>query len=216
MLRVIYWPIKKWLLNVEVINQQVIPKRGPVILAGNHISDTDPPLEMAAVPLRRTPVAMAMAELWRVPGLNIMLWLLGQISVDRKDRQSGLRAFQRAIKVLEHNGLIVIYPEGGCSRDGKLRKFKSGVADLALSIPDAVVIPMHISGSDQLKRPGEHSMDRSAPVRIAFGDPIKSDGFIGVDRRAQYLKNLADRIQDLAPAGYYEPDLDPEDAAPAA
>lgn len=212
-LRAIYWPINKWLLKVEVINQGVIPRRGPVILASNHISDTDPVLEMAVVPINRMPVAMAMAELWRVLGLNVMLWLLGQIPVDRKDRHSGLRAFRKAITVLEHNGLIMIYPEAGCSRDGKLRKFKSGVADLAFSIPNAVVIPVHISGSNQLKHPDERTINRSAPVRIAFGTPIESDDFTGTDRRAQYLKNLTERIQDLAPPSYYD---GPEDTAPAA
>jgi len=209
-------------IHIEEVNKQVVPRRGPVILACNHISLADPPIAMGATPLFRTPVAMAMAELWdfkiwRLRILGWLLWLLGQIPVDRGDIESGRAAIQYGIRVLEHNGMILIYPEGKCSRDGTLLKFKGGVAELAFAVPDAVVVPMHISGSSQLLPLGKGAKPNwHAHVRQAFGEPLNSCGYADTrEGRQQFLKELASRVEALA-LQPNSPDIDPEDAAPAA
>lgn len=209
-------------ISVEEINKQVIPKRGPVILASNHLSLADPPLEMGGTPLFRTPVAMAMAELWdfkiwRFRALRWLLWLLGQIPVDRGNVESGKAAIKSGIRVLEHNGLLLIYPEGGCSRDGTLRKFKPGVAELAFAVPNAVVIPVHISGSNQLLPLGKGAKpDFSAHIRRAYGEPLSSCSYANTrEGKQQFLKELTARMEALAPQSD-NPHNDPEDAAPAA
>lgn len=221
-LKLIYRLILKFNgVRVEEINKQVIPRRGPVILAGNHLSLADPPIGMGATPLFRTPVAMAMAELWsfkvwRFRVLKWLLWLLGQIPVDRGNIRSGQAAIADGVRILQYNGLIVIYPEGGCSRTGELRPLKRGVAQLAFAVPDAAVIPMHISGSNQLMPLGKGAKpDRHAQVRQAFGDPLYGRDFTGSkDSTNLFLKELSRRIESLAPAA--DPNIDPEDAAPAA
>lgn len=219
-LKLVYRLILKFnIIHVEEVNKQVVPKRGPVILACNHIALGDPPIAMGATPLFRTPVAMAMAELWnfriwRFRVLRWLLWLLGQIPVDRGDIDSGMAAIKYGIRVLEHNGMILIYPEGKCSRDGTLLKFKSGVAELAFAVPSAVVIPMHVSGSNQLIPLGKGAkLDLSAHVRQAFGEPMISCSYANTrEGKQQFLKELASRVEALAP----KPDINPEDAAPAA
>lgn len=209
-------------IRVEEINKQVIPRRGPVILVSNHISMADPPFAMGATPLFRTPVAMAMAELWnfriwRFRVFKWLLWSLGQIPVDRGNIESGQSAIQRAIRVLEHNGVVLIYPEAKCSRDGTLLKFKGGVAELAFAVPNAQVIPMHVSGSNQLLPLGKGAkLDFGAHVHQAFGEPLNSCGYPDThEGRKMFLKELTERVEALAPKSN-NPDIDPDGAAPAA
>lgn len=206
-------------IHVEEIDKHHVPKRGPVILVCNHLSLSDPPIAMGAVPIGRMVTAMAMAELWdfriwRLRALRWLLWLLGQVPVDRRNPRSGMIAIAQGVRILEYGGVFLIFPEGGCS-DGELRTFKRGVAQLAFAVPTAAVVPMHISGSNQLKPKGKGSkLDRTARVRIAFGSPLYGADYANSDHEeVRFLRNLYDSVKSLAPASYYN---NPEDAAPAA
>jgi len=66
---------------------------------------------------------------------------------DRKLRQkSNKLAFERALNIIKKNGNILIFPEGGRSNTGKIRRGRPGVAKLAL-ISHAPVIPIGIRGT---------------------------------------------------------------------
>jgi len=85
------------IFDVTVNNRQAIPRRGVAILASNHISIADAPFSWAAS--RRVVVAIAMAELWRVPGLGPVMWLLGHIPIKRGNKRSAKRMLARATRV---------------------------------------------------------------------------------------------------------------------
>lgn len=162
--------------NVNVIGKKNIPKRGPVIIAGNHPSVIDPVYLWGAIP--RNATAIAKAELWKVPGLNILLRMLGHIPIVRGNLTSAKSTVDAAIKVLNHGGIILIYPEGGCSyADGSMKPFKSGLARMAAET-GASIVPVGIIGSNVVYPQGgirRFPLLRH-PVQLTFGAPIDTDG----------------------------------------
>ena len=139
-----------------------VPPTGAVIIACNHISILDPIYLWGA--LRRNGVAVAMAELWRIWVISWVMRLLGHIPIQRKNPESAARMIAAAIRVLNHYGLIIIYPEGKCSETGELLPLKDGVAQIAFGADVPVtVIPAYITGDEQSVAPREMDSAAQAP-----------------------------------------------------
>jgi len=80
-----------------------------------------------------------------------------------------------AIKQLQKGEVLAVFPEGGRSRDGKLRKGKNGVAALSLS-SKAPIIPVGIAGSYNILPPGRF-FPRLARCNVNIGAPLNFDEY---------------------------------------
>jgi 1-acyl-sn-glycerol-3-phosphate acyltransferase len=181
--------------NVTVSNREAVPMYGAVIIACNHISVTDPVFLWGAV--RRNAIALAMAELWRVPAVGQLMWLLGQIPVARGNADSGRKALETGKQVLHHDGLLFIFPEGKISKGGDLLPFKRGVYELAKA-SGAPVIPAGIRGSNGVKPPGSWRIHRKHHVHLEFGNPIFQGDFEGASAEHDFLEELRLSILELS------------------
>jgi 1-acyl-sn-glycerol-3-phosphate acyltransferase len=161
------------LANVTTTNKSVVPKKGRVIVACNHPSVMDPLYLWSALP--RNATAVAKAELWRMPGVNFLLWLLGHIPIKRGNVESAKRTVAAAINILEHEGIVLIFPEGKCSIDGTLLPLKRGIADMAMATRSPI-IPVGIIGSNNVLPPDKRFPRLRRPVQLNFGEPIVTDG----------------------------------------
>jgi 1-acyl-sn-glycerol-3-phosphate acyltransferase len=160
------------LLRPRVTGLDNIPRKGPVILASNHLSFIDSLLIPITVPRHVT--FLAKKEYWTGKGLKGALsrWFfttMAHIPVDRNDPRAGQRSLEDALAVLEKGGAFGIYPEGTRSRDGKLHKGHTGAAWLALT-GKALVVPVGLKGTDKVKPIGK--MPRLGRVEVHFGPPI--------------------------------------------
>lgn len=180
--------------TVTVVNREAVPPKGRAIVASNHISVADPVFLWGAV--RRSAVALAMAELWRMPVINLLMISLGHIPVKRGDHESGARALSAGKAVLEHDGLLFLYPEGKCARDEQLLPFKSGVAELAFAT-GAPVIPAGISGSNRVMPLDSRRLRRRQPVHLNFGEPLEPANFTGPAAKLEFMAELRCRIEAL-------------------
>jgi 1-acyl-sn-glycerol-3-phosphate acyltransferase len=181
------------IFHVKVSNQEVIPETGRTIVASSHQSVADPVVLWGAMPRKRKAVAIAMAELWRMPGINLLMWALGHIPVKRGNRASGQKALAAGQRILEADGLLFIYPEGKCSKTGELLPFKRGVADLAFAT-GAPVIPAGINGSNQVKPLDTWRIHRTPQITLRFGEALDPAHFTGEDRVEAFLAELRQRI----------------------
>ena len=168
-------------VDVVVVNREVVPRKGPVIVASNHISVSDPVFLWGA--LRRRAVGIAMAELWSMPSTSWLMRLLGQIPVVRGDKNSGTQAMEMAAQVLSHGGLVMIYPTGRCVSPDEHAEYKIGVAKIAFDT-GTPVIPAGIRGSNEVlplkrDRNGGKVFRRDKQVRVAFGEPLHPTDFAG-------------------------------------
>ncbi|MGH3369344.1 MAG: lysophospholipid acyltransferase family protein [Nocardioidaceae bacterium] len=154
-----------------------IPRRGPLILASNHLSFVDSMVIPMVVP--RRVAFLAKSDYFTGTGVKGTLsrwWFtgFGMVPVDRDDTRSAQASLDAALEVLSSGGAFGIYPEGTRSRDGLLYRGRTGVAWLAMT-SGAPVVPVALSGTEKLQPVGSR-MPRIAKVAVHFGEPIDFTG----------------------------------------
>jgi len=178
---VLYWLFKYvligpvlWLFGRPTIEgQHHIPKKGPVILAGNHRAVVDSFFLVLMV--RRRITFVAKSEYFTGTGVKgaMQRWFFGgagQVPIDRSGADASRAALDTAIGILDKGGVWGIYPEGTRSPDGCLYKGKTGAIRVALET-GAPVVPVVVHGGDAVNPPGTR-MWRFSKVRITVGEPI--------------------------------------------
>lgn len=156
--------LAKLMFRIRFEGQRYVPRRGPLIIASNHVSNLDPPLIGIAVP--RYVRHMAKRELFKVGWLFAYMRSIGTILVDRGH---GKQALLNAVDVLKGGDCVVIFPEGTRSPDGRLHKGHSGMILMALRAQSPIV-PTVIFGSEKALAKGSKRL-RSVPVTVRFGEP---------------------------------------------
>jgi 1-acyl-sn-glycerol-3-phosphate acyltransferase len=165
-------PIRLWFRwRFEGLHR--IPRRGPAIVACNHISYLDPiAIAYAVVRAGRNPRFLAKDELFRTPVLGTVLRGVGQIPVRRGSRDRN--ALSMAERALAGGEVVVIYPEGTVTTrpDHLPMEGKTGVARLALAA-NLPVIPMASWGSAAVwQKTGKGSLKMGRPIWVRVGEPI--------------------------------------------
>lgn len=165
-----------WRPKVEGL--ECVPSEGGAILAGNHLSVADEIFLGAVLP---RPISFwAKAEYFRGTGIKgtlvaAVVRSLGAIEVNRDGGRAALTAFDAAIPVLRAGGLVGIFPEGTRSPDGRLHRFRTGVARLALQA-DVPVVPVGFAGTERVQPIGAKLPKLGHPVEIKFGKPMDFNG----------------------------------------
>ncbi|GCE04267.1 lysophospholipid acyltransferase family protein [Dictyobacter aurantiacus] len=179
--------------RVHLRGRYNVPKKGPYIIAANHLSWTDIPLVPAYVPGKV--VYMAKEESF-YSKVGWLVRFLGAFPVKRGegDRQA-IRAAQEQLK---QKKVFIIFPEGTRSKTHTLSKAHAGLGMIALrsGVP---VIPVAIWGSENaLKKFGAH-------VTISYGEPIllKPKGNkITREDIADATNEVMKRIAEMLPERY--------------
>lgn len=191
------WFWAKVLLRLRVEGSGNIPRKGPLVVASNHVSHLDPPLVGLSVP--RCVFHMAKKELFVLKPLMVFMRTIGTIMVDRGQ---GRQALIDAIKYLDKGECIVIFPEGTRSPDGVLGQGRSGAVVIAIR-GGCPIVPAAIIGSEKALTKGSKFI-KLVPVTVKFGEPyrINYDGDLDqipreVLRRETY--ELMERIEALLP-----------------
>lgn len=132
----------KLMFHPKIEGTENIPKEGSVILAGTHTHFLDSLLLISST--KRNIHFLAKQELLRGP-FKTFFKNMGIIPVDRKEHKDN--AMESAIKELNQNGVIGIFPEGTINREKKepTLKFKTGVIRMK-NETNAKLIPFLILG----------------------------------------------------------------------
>jgi 1-acyl-sn-glycerol-3-phosphate acyltransferase len=117
---------------------------------------------------------------------------LGMLPVDRDDTRSAVASLETAREVLRRGEAFGIYPEGTRSRDGRLYRGRTGVAELALSA-GVPVVPVGLRGTQDLQPVGSR-LPRLARVDVTFGPPIAVAGKYDGVPRGRARRELTDRV----------------------
>lgn len=170
---------------------------GPVVLVSNHTSHLDCPVILSALPRRvrrRTIVAAAADYFWKVKALGAITSLaLGTVPFKRRD--GSRQSIERLKEGLRRGWSVLMFPEGGRSRTGKLGRFKQGASYICLDAHVAAV-PIYIEGAHRLMPKGS-SMPKQGEVLIRFGPPIKPGPN---DDYASFTARMEGAILDLSGA----------------
>jgi 1-acyl-sn-glycerol-3-phosphate acyltransferase len=188
MLRAVYRP--------TVTGVEHVPRTGPVILAANHQSFADEFFTPMAA--RRQVAYLAKAEYFTSPGvrgaaMRTFFTTLGHVPVERGDTRSAAAVIDVGVGVLAEGRALGIFPEGTRSPDGRLHKFRTGVARLALR-SGAPVVPVGLVGTRDVQAPGERGW-RRVPVGVHFGAPLHFGDRAAEERSARVLREVTDTIR---------------------
>jgi 1-acyl-sn-glycerol-3-phosphate acyltransferase len=125
---------------------------------------------------------------------------LGALPVDRDDSKAAIASLDTALGVLAGGGAFGIYPEGTRSRDGRLYRGRTGVAQLALT-SGAPIVPVGLVGTDQVQPVGSR-LPQLVRVTVAFGTPIdvrgRYDGVPPGKARREITDQVMAEIQHLS------------------
>jgi 1-acyl-sn-glycerol-3-phosphate acyltransferase len=173
-----------------------LPTSGPVIIAANHISNADPPFigGWLAPALGRRPVFLAKEALFAGP-VGILIRSLGAEPV--KAGGSDIGAYRAAKAILDRGGVVAILPEGTRSFDGVMGRPKPGVSLLATRT-GAPVLPVGISGTDQLLARGRRLPRIGSRITMRVGRPFRLVLPEGADRRAALAAADAELMARIA------------------
>ncbi len=96
--------------------------------------------------------------------------------------------------MLAEGRALGIYPEGTRSPDGRLYKFRTGVARLALR-SGAPVVPVGLVGTRDVQPPGSRRWHR-APVEVHFGAPLHFGDRAAQERSARVLREVTETVRE--------------------
>jgi 1-acyl-sn-glycerol-3-phosphate acyltransferase len=197
----IAYPLLRAYFRPEVHGLEHVPRTGSVILAANHLSAADEVFTPVAA--RRQVAYFAKSEYFTQPGLKGRFVArafreFGHVPVDRADAQAAASTIAIGTRLLGQGSALGIYPEGTRSPDGRLHRFRTGVARLALN-SGAPVIPVGLVGTDRVMIEGDRRWHRSH-VEVRFGPPLQFSGR-GEDRRSSSALREVTEIVRLAVQG---------------
>ena len=158
----------KIFFRFKIINIEKVPEKGGVIVVSNHVSHLDP-LVIGAAIRKRQSTFMAKSGLFKIPLIGAFVKTFS-FPVDRDTPQPS--TIKEAVRRLKNGELIVMFPEGGRSKDGSLLDAKRGTGLIA-ALSGAKVIPAYIDGTNTVLPAGAKFI-RLSSIRIIFGDSIET------------------------------------------
>src|SRR5215475_5059838 len=193
-LKLIGRPLFKVLFTVEYHGLENVPETGRVIVAGNHPSYLDPLL--VALPIKRTIRYMAWDGLFKVPLLGMLIKALGAFPVDVR-KGKGDAAFREALRVLENDNALGIFPEGQRSDLGPMGELRGGTARLAID-SGAAIVPVTIGGAYRAW-PKWRLLPKPAKIVVRYHEPIRLDENERIARHddKSYQREIMDRFAKI-------------------
>jgi long-chain acyl-CoA synthetase len=152
-----------------------LPK-SPFILAPNHQSLLDGPLLICTLPKRVIDkiFILGFPDYWQGPVMKFFGKLSRIVEIDASVNL--VQAMQIGALGLRNGKVLLVFPEGTRTIDGKLAEFKKGAAILAVEL-GVPVVPVGLTGAFEMWPRGGNF--KRHPVRVVFGKPIDPRAYAG-------------------------------------
>lgn len=158
-----------WRLGLDGETRR-IPRQGPLLLASNHASFLDPWFLGMAFP---RPVRYLITANWYYKSA---LWERFFRSFGTEPVRAGKpgATVDAVCRLLDRGEVVGLFPEGMISQDGRLRRFRSGLARIA-EASGVPVLPVGIRGSYR-SLPRQARVPKPTRVRVRVGRPARFAG----------------------------------------
>ncbi|HZZ73988.1 MAG TPA: lysophospholipid acyltransferase family protein [Pirellulales bacterium] len=206
--------------RVRVSGREWVPKNGGALVLSNHQSHLDPVLIGLAGDRRMN--FLARKTLFKFPPFRWLIDSLDAIPIDRE--KSSFGGLKETLRRLKHDELVLLFPEGTRTADGRIGALKPGFCAIArrAGVP---LVPVAIDGAFAAF-PRTRNYPLPATIHIAFGEPLQpseipqfetDDALVAeVRRRLEDCHEKTRRTRDAATnqrsdrtseTGNFEPDL---------
>ncbi|MFT7528542.1 MAG: MFS family permease, partial [Arenicella sp.] len=123
-LRLVSWLLVHSIYRVKKENLANIPKQGPALLVCNHVAFIDPAVLLGVIP---RPARFVMwYGFYELPVVGRLFKWLNSIPIGNGKQRPELvpQAFDTIAQALANGELVVVFPEGGITRNGEMAKFQ--------------------------------------------------------------------------------------------
>lgn len=189
------WP-QRWLFrNVlrvagakfEVRRDPAFDFRRTCLFVANHVNIFDAFVCYSAIP--QFVRGLELESHFRIPAYGWMMRRFGNIPVYKNSTPAQMKELYRRTKAALDDGVsLVVFPEGGRTRDGHVRPFRPGAFRMAIQFGYPIV-PMAITGSFQFNRKGSWML-YPGKIVVHLHAPIETKGLAKADVGA-----LRDRVR---------------------
>ncbi len=169
----------------RVLGLRNVPRSGPVLLVSTHQSVMDPVL--ASLAFDRECNFMARESLFEHKLFAKLIGGLNAFPVRRNT--ADMRAIKETLRRLKAGRMILVFPEGTRTTDGRIGELQPGVAAIAKQAK-ATVVPTLIEGAYEAW-PRDAKLPRLSKVVVRYDEPITPDQAAGMSKGA--LLALIDR-----------------------
>lgn len=179
---IVYFVICKLLYRIEYINLDKEKQlEGKNVVCANHNDWID-----SVILWTRTEKVkiMAKAELFKVPGWSHLLKACGIFPINRS--QKDFKSVYHAVKVVEKENNLVIFPEG--TRKAKLKNVKAKIGAVYVAIAaDADIIPVYIE---------EGKRYPFKKIRVVYGTPYSLRQYKDKIKDKKLLNELTEELME--------------------
>ncbi len=171
------------LFRIKIEGLENVPEDGAYVVCANHQSNLDPPMLGVCLPIRLR--FMAKEELFKNKLFGSLLRALGAFPIKRG--KSDVGALRAAMKMLASGERVVVFPEGGRSSKGHLKKGKSGAALIAVKA-GVNILPIGIDGQYRFL----------SKITVKIGKVIPLEKYFDLKVESETLQEITDN--DIMPA----------------
>ena len=173
--------------NLQVIGAENIPAEGPFIIAPNHQSVLDGPLTLCGIKKEAIKNCYFYATEDHVKS-GIAKWFARNHNIILMERKVLKVSILKLADILKQGKVVVIYPEGTRTRNGKVMAFKKTFAILAkeLNVP---ILPVTISGAYE-SLPRGSRIPNSHPIKVEYHTPVLPDSSLSYDELSKTVRDI--------------------------
>ena len=181
------WLIMKTILSpVKVTGLEQVDTARPHVYAVNHASALDIPVLYTYLPFQFR--ILFKSELLSYPIIGWHLKRSGQVCINQQHPTKSVGQIKSALKSLKNGMPLVIFPEGGRTRDGEIKPFMPGTFFLAIRA-QADIVPIALVGTYELLPMNTYHI-KPRPLEMRVGKPIST---VGLTMRE--LEAVAERVK---------------------
>lgn len=199
----VYWilkhlivgPLVKLIYRPWVEGAEHIPKTGPVILVGNHLSVID----SFVLPLMIDRRVSFLAKSDYFTGKGLTGWFVkhfmlatGQIPIDRTGGKASEASLNTGLSELDQGNMLAMYPEGTRSPDARLYRGRTGIARLVVE-SGATVVPVVMIDTEKVMPIGQ-KIPKVRRIGTVIGPPLDFSRFTGMAADRFVLRSVTDEI----------------------
>src|SRR6202162_5527537 len=179
------WLIMKTILSpVTVTGMEKVTGSGPRVYAVTHASALDIPILYVNLPFQFRIIFKS--ELLSYPFVGWHLKRSGQVCINQQSPSASIGAIKSALRSLRGGMPLVIFPEGGRTRDGQIQPFLPGAFFLAIKA-QADIVPIALVDTFNLLPMNTYHI-KCHPLKMRVGEPISTTGLTVQDTEAVSAK----------------------------
>lgn len=181
-------------VKVKVTGKENIPKDDACLFVGNHNGFFD--IIVSYVVIGKVMGFVAKKEVKKVPFLNIWMYFVNCLFLDRKNVREGLKTILKGVDLLKSGISVFIFPEGTRSKDGKMLPFKEGSLKMA-DKAGCPIVPVAMRHTAEIFE-NQFPKLRPGTVTIEFGKPIIISELEKEDKKflGKYTQNIIQEMLD--------------------